>query len=189
MTPAPAPVTASTEPPGPRRYSPGVAPTDRGRGLLLLLSLGLVLACGGGSGPTAPVGPAVAEVEQRSFSLLNGARAAAGVTPAFGLDPDVARVARRHSESMRDHGFFGHRDPEGRTLEQRLAEAGISYRGAAENLARVVGAADPAAWAHEQLLASTEHRQNILNGGFELAGVGVARQGDGYWITQVFLKR
>lgn len=166
-----------------------MAPTDRGRGLLLLLLLGLALACGGGSSPTAPDGQGVVEVEQRSFSLLNGARAAAGVTPAFGLDPEVARVARRHSESMRDHGFFGHRDPEGRTLAQRLAEAGISYQGAAENLARVTGAADPASWAHEQLLASAEHRGNILDRDFELAGVGVARQGDTYWITQVFLKR
>lgn len=158
-----------------------------------LLRLGLVglavVACGAGaSGPTAPDAVDAAQVEQRSFDLLNGARASNGVSPAFGLDPAVVEVARRHSRSMRDEGYFGHRDPQGRTLVQRLDEAGISYSAAAENLARVSGAADPAAWAHERLMGSPEHRENILNPGFRLAGVGVARDGDSYWITQIFLR-
>lgn len=159
-----------------------------GRTTALLLALA-VAACGGGSaGPTSPGTPEVAEVEQRSFDLLNGARAAAGVSPAYGLDPAVALVARRHSESMRDEGYFGHRDPQGRTLVQRLDEAGISYRAAAENLARITGAPDPAGWAHDQLLASATHRANMLSEEFRLAGVGVAREGDTFWITQIFLQ-
>ncbi|MEZ5332217.1 MAG: CAP domain-containing protein [Thermoanaerobaculia bacterium] len=154
-----------------------------------LVGLGVV-ACGsgGGSSPTEPGGVSALEVEQRSFELLNDARAGAGVTPPFNLDSALTQVARQHSQSMRDNGYFGHRDPEGRNLVQRLAEAGISFSAAAENLARVSGAPDPAGWAHDQLLQSQEHRDNILNGDFRLVGVGVAQAGDTYWITQVFLK-
>lgn len=162
--------------------------------VLPFLCVGLVglgtAACGsgGGSGPTAPDGVDGVEVEQRSFQLLNDARANAGVTPAFMLDPALTRVARDHSESMRDHGYFGHRDPQGRNLVQRLADAGVSFSAAAENLARVTGSPDPAGFAHGQLLQSQEHRDNILSRDFLLVGVGVARAGDTFWITQVFLK-
>jgi uncharacterized protein YkwD len=36
-------------------------------------------------------------------------------------------------------------------------------------------------------MQSSEHRPNILNPAFQLVGVGVARDGGSYWITQVFV--
>lgn len=155
--------------------------------LALLL---LVVACssGGGAGsPTAPGAPSVAQIEFDSFTLINGARTGNGIDPPLELREAVAAVARGHSRNMRQQGFFGHADPAGQTLVQRLADEGITYRVAAENLARVTNVENPAAWAHDQLMQSAEHRPNILNSDFQFVGVGVVTDGTTYWLTQVFI--
>ena len=46
----------------------------------------------------------------------------------------------------------------------------------------------PAQVAHKQLMASASHRKNILSPKYRLAGVGVAKAGNTYWITQIFIK-
>lgn len=164
---------------------------SRRRQAVLFAALVLATASGcsrgGGGSPTAPGEPSPALVEFDSYALVNSARAANGVQPPLELREAIARVARDHSARMRDEGFFGHEDGQGRTVVERLTEAGIPFAEAGENLAMTVGIADPAAWAHDQLMASSEHRPNILNPGYELVGVGVARDGDRYWITQVFV--
>ena len=149
----------------------------------------LVAACsnGGGATPTSPGEPGPPQVEFDSYVLINDARTDHAIDPPLELREAIAQVARDHSRQMRDRGFFGHRDPQGRTVADRLAEAGVPYRVAAENLARTANIPNPAAWAHEQLMQSAEHRPNILNPDFDLVGVGVAREGSTYWITQVFV--
>ena len=37
-------------------------------------------------------------------------------------------------------------------------------------------------------MASQSHRKNILSPKYKLAGVGGARAGNTYWITQIFIK-
>jgi uncharacterized protein YkwD len=157
---------------------------------VVLLSMILIMgACtGGGSpGPTAPGEPSPAQVELVSFDLVNGARLENGVSPQLALRVPISEVARAHSEAMRDEGFFGHEDGLGREVGDRLAAAGIPYQVVAENLAMVTNAANPAAWAHDQLMQSAEHRPNILDPSMQLIGVGVAKQGHTYWITQIFV--
>jgi len=161
--------------------------------ILLLAAFGLAMGCSGSGGdesPTAAGGALSADdVEFRSLQLVNRARSSENVDPQLGLDPAVAAVARKHSRAMRDQGFFGHADKSGNTLRQRLDAAGIQYRGAAENLAQVHHESRPAAVAHSQLMSSASHRANILNPKYRLAGVGVAKSGDTYWITQIFIRR
>ncbi len=159
------------------------------RAVIVLVTLTLVVgACGGGGSdsPTQPQGRNVAEVEVQSFGLLNDARSQGGML-ALSLDARVAEVARRHSEAMRDEGFFGHVGSSGLGLRQRLRSAGIAFSAAGENLAQVSGAADPAGTAHYQLMESPSHRDNILSDRFSRAGVGVAQSGDSFWITQIFI--
>jgi uncharacterized protein YkwD len=38
----------------------------------------------------------------------------------------------------------------------------------------------------DAFMNSTVHRQNILNRRFKHVGIGVARDGDAYWVTVVF---
>ncbi len=158
-------------------------------GFLLLMLAGVLLACGSGGGesPTAPGALDAAAVEERSFGLINRARAQEGLE-ALSFDEDLSRLARDHSRAMRDQGFFGHEAPNGAGLRSRLRASGIVFSAAGENLALVSHESDPAGIAHAQLLASPEHRDVMLDSRFVQVGVGVVRAGDAFWITQVFLK-
>ena len=160
-------------------------------GLLGLAVVGLLgVACGGGGdsgSPTAPLGTTVAEVEFESFQLANSARSESNVQPQLNLDDTIARVARAHSESMRDLNFFGHQGPDG-GIRARLHDAGISFSVAGENLAKMSSVPNPAGQAHAQFINSAEHRDVMLDPRFQLAGVGVARSGDTYWLTQIYVR-
>lgn len=154
----------------------------------LVLSLPVLAACGSGSGgPTAPADLAPGLVESESGSLVNQARGARQLGP-LSFDPQLAEVARAHSEAMLDQGFLAHTGASDDSLRDRLRAAGVSYRSAGQNLAQVQAAVDPAGEAHAQLVASQGHRDNIVDPRFQLVGVGVAKDGGTYWITQIFIE-
>ena len=157
---------------------------------VLAFALLVPAACsgGGGGGPTAPdSGPGVASVEGSSFALINQERHNAG-RPELMFDPLLADIARHYSERMRDEGFFSHTDPSGANTSTRVRMAGLSFTVLGENLATTSGVSDPARTAHERFLSNPAHRANILDERFTLAGVGVARSGNSYWITQLYLR-
>jgi len=149
----------------------------------------LTLRCGGSGGdsPTAPGGPTVADVEARSLQFLNEARAEEGVGPQLALNQNLALAARRHSQAMRDQGFFAHVAPNGTDPSDRVLAVGVQFTIVAENIVQVSHPVDPAALAHRELMRSVEHRINILDPEFSLAGVGAANTGDTWWITQLFV--
>ncbi len=154
--------------------------------VLLSLAIG---ACGSGSGsPTEPADASPFQVEAQSADLVNRARNAETVSPQLATDQLLAEIARAHSEAMRDRGFFSHVDPDGKRLRDRLRAAGVPFRSAGENLAQVQGSADPAGQAHQMLMGSPSHRGNILSKKYRTIGVGVAKAGGTYWITQVFVQ-
>ena len=159
------------------------------RPLLLALLLALPGAACSGSSPTAPGadGPSALSVEGSSFARINQSRRGDGKGELL-LDPVLTEIARAYSRRMRDEGFFGHEDPAGNGLLQRLRASGVTFTLAGENLANVAGASDPAARAHELLMGNATHRANILDGRYSEVGIGVAQSGDTYWMTQIFLR-
>lgn len=160
----------------------------RGAATWTVVALVLVAGCGGGgSGPTAPSSSLV-EVEHLSFTLVNQERSANQVEPMLADESALDRIAREYSERMRDESFFSHTAPDGTTLAERLAEAGIAYSYAGENLARVTNAGNPAGYAHQLLMQNPQHRGNILSSKFMELGVGVAQSGDTVWFTQIFVR-
>jgi uncharacterized protein YkwD len=40
---------------------------------------------------------------------------------------------------------------------------------------------------HQALMASSPHRRNMLDGAFDLVGIGVVRSGSGIWMSMVFV--
>jgi uncharacterized protein YkwD len=128
--------------------------------------------------------------ERRLLELVNAERRARGRRP-LSWDGELTRMARYHSENMARQGFFNHVDRSGRDLQGRALLLGIRNWGElAENIAYNQGYDDPEAFAVERWMISSKHRENILNGEFTHAGLGVARGSDGrLYFTQVFMRR
>ncbi len=148
--------------------------------------LPLLAACGGASSPTEPMGLETSSIEAASAGLANQARRDHGVGPLM-VDPRIADVARSYSEQMKAQGYISHFDESGGAVDSRLAAAGVRFSVVGENLAAVSDRTDPAGTAHRNLMASPEHRANILEPRFTSIGVGVVTDGTTYWITQIFV--
>lgn len=139
---------------------------------------------------TAAAVAAASNEERRAFELINAERRARGQKP-LAWDGSLTRVARFHSENMARQGFFNHIDRNGSDIRERAYAHGVGgWKVLGENIAYNQGYPDPAAFAVERWMTSSKHRENILNGEFTHAGLGVARTSDGrVFFTQVFMKR
>ena len=139
---------------------------------------------------TTAVIAAATNDEQRAFDLINAERRARGRQP-LAWDGSLTRVARYHSENMARQGFFNHIDRDGSDIRERAYAHGVGgWKVLGENIAYNQGYPDPAGFAVERWMTSSKHRDNILNGEFTHAGLGVARTADGrVFFTQVFMKR
>lgn len=123
------------------------------------------------------------EAEMEMLELVNMERILEG-KEALVWDEDVAVVARRHSLDMFERRYFAHQSPEGADVGTRLQEAEIDYSFAGENLAF----APDVAVAHDGLMNSPGHKDNILEEKFERVGIGVYDGGTcGMMFTQNFV--
>lgn len=125
-------------------------------------------------------------VRQELLAAVNRERTARKLPP---LRPDAAlqAAAQAYADDMLARGYYGHESPEGVVVLGRTRLAGYDASLVGENLAmgQTSVANAMAGW-----MASTRHRQNILNPRFVEAGFGIAlgKMPDGYevlWV-QVF---
>ena len=119
--------------------------------------------------------------EQEVLDLVNKERAAYGLS-ALQADSKVQAAAKtRANEILKS---FSHTRPDGRAFSTSLNEAGATYSGAGENIAK--GQRTPEevvnAWMN-----SAGHRANILNSKYKYLGVGCVKSGSSsYAWTQIF---
>jgi uncharacterized protein YkwD len=101
----------------------------------------------------------------------------------------LAAVARAYSLEMIRRGFFGHVDPEGRSVGDRLRAAGIDWQSVGENIAMDRSVADAENAFMDEPRFQRNHRANILDSGYTDVGIGVVLGPDGlYYITQEFMR-
>ena len=108
--------------------------------------------------------------EYQLFDLTNATR----VMHDLGVldwDDQVKVTARKHSADMAENSYFSHTNLEGKSPFDRMAEDDIAFSVAGENLAY---GQFSSIFAHEGLMNSLGHRENILKQDFKLLGVGVA---------------
>jgi len=122
------------------------------------------------------------DLEQRMIDLVNQERAAAGLRP-LAPDPELTEVARQHSTDMFARGYFAHDTPEGLSPFDRMRAANIRFLTAGENLAL----APTLSVAHNGLMNSPGHRENILRPQFGRVGIGIMDGGmRGLMVSQEF---
>ncbi|WP_195891911.1 CAP domain-containing protein [Neobacillus dielmonensis] len=115
--------------------------------------------------------PALKEgFEYQLFDLTNASRVNHQL-PILTWDQHVRETARKHSSDMAKNDYFSHTNLKGQSPFDRMKEDQIIFQLAGENLA--YGQLS-SIFAHEGLMNSLGHRENILRNGYVYLGVGVA---------------
>jgi uncharacterized protein YkwD len=124
--------------------------------------------------------------EYQMFDLTNAERVQHHL-PILTWDQHVRNTAREHSLDMANNHFFDHINLDGKSPFDRMKEDQISFQMAGENLAY---GQFSSIYAHEGLMNSKGHRDNILQEKFEFLGVGVAFNGQSQpYYTQNFYRK
>ncbi|OIJ17047.1 serine protease [Anaerobacillus alkalilacustris] len=108
--------------------------------------------------------------EYQLFDLTNASRRNHDL-PLLTWDDHVRETARKHSLDMAENQYFSHTNLQGQSPFERMAEDNIEFMTAGENLAY---GQISSIFAHEGLMNSLGHRENILKVDFLYLGVGVA---------------
>ncbi len=140
------------------------------------------------------IGYTAAEAEALIIILVNHERQQAGLS-ALSADALLTSLAREHSISMVENGYFSHQRYPGQRSFNYGQPAG-TIRG--ENLAMIptrrtipgpyLSLQEVCEWAVSAWMGSPGHRANILDPRYTITGVGVAfsEGGDYLYITQIF---
>ena len=123
----------------------------------------------------------VVNFENEVIRLVNEIRVKNGLNTLV-ADWELSRVARYKSQDMKDNNYFSHTSPVYGSPFNMMKNFGISYKTAAENIAK--GQKSPQAVVNAWM-NSSGHRANILNASFKKIGVGYVASGN-YW-TQMFI--
>lgn len=126
--------------------------------------------------------PQQADLEALMLSWVNAERIKAGLN-ILKADPELTKVARKHSVDMFQKGYFSHVSPDGKGPFDRMRYDGVKFTNAGENIAL----APTLDIAHSGLMHSPGHRANILRPEFGRLGIGIVDGGKyGLMISQEF---
>ncbi|WP_404329651.1 CAP domain-containing protein [Mesobacillus maritimus] len=125
--------------------------------------------------------------EYQLFDLTNATRVERGLS-ALQWDEQVKETARKHSSDMAENNYFSHTNLVGESPFDRMSNDDILFSVAGENLAY---GQTSSVFAHEGLMNSLGHRENILKAEFKQLGVGVAFNSDShpYYTQKYYTKR
>lgn len=131
------------------------------------------------TGPGADITDCLVPITKEELRLTNEARQEAGLGELT-CDLGLTRSATLHARDMCENDYFSHDSIDGRNLEDRVNETGVSWQMIGENIA--AGQAS-ALQVHEGWMNSPGHRENILTAGFGRIGIGYVRCDTGpYWV-------
>ena len=119
---------------------------------------------------------------QQMLDMINEERQANGLA-ALQWNADLAEVAQAKAQDMLDNNYFSHTSPTYGSPFEMMRSYGISYRYAAENIAKNSSVEK----AHVALMNSEGHRNNILNSNLTSIGIGIVKSSTGYIIVQMFI--
>jgi uncharacterized protein YkwD len=157
-------------------------PRALGTATLALLATLALSSCGAPQSmavapPSPSAGVSLNAEESRFVELLNAERGRAGLAP-LAVHAGVVDVARGWAGELARRGSLAHNP----NLTAQVG-ATTSWVKIGEN----VGMGADVDSVHQALMASSPHRRNMLDGAFDLVGVGVVRSGSGIWMSMVFV--
>jgi uncharacterized protein YkwD len=137
-------------------------------------------------GPAAADAPLLADrgVTAEICALMNEERRAQGLRPLTEA-AEVDSVAVARVLDMASTGYFAHESPSGTNAVQLLRAGGVSWVVAGENIGRSDGYAltEAIRVIHRAWMASTGHRDNVLDPRFTRVGIAAAIAGTTYFVV------
>jgi len=122
------------------------------------------------------------DAERQLLDMANADRAKAGLPP-LKMDDGLVRAARAHAAQMAAQKQLSHQFSGEPALPQRIsANSTLHLQRAGENVAVATTAED----AHQALMSSPPHRDNLLSSNFNVAGIGAFRSGKRIYVAQDF---
>lgn len=137
--------------------------------------------------PSPVQSPATAAMEAQVREQINTIRQQQGLS-SLRHNEKLAQVARSYSQKMAEQNFFDHTSPQGDTMVERVRSADIFYFVLGENLFTSTNISQPVPAAVEGWMNSPGHRKNILRSEYRETGVGVWKDGNTYYFTQLFMR-
>jgi uncharacterized protein YkwD len=119
--------------------------------------------------------------ERALLELTNRDREHNGLPP-LQLEPGLTTAARAHAAQMAQRDELSHQLSGEAPLQDRLAVTSLHLDRAGEN----VSLSTAIVRAHDGLMHSPHHRDNILSEGFNVVGFGVARVGERIYVVEDF---
>ena len=122
------------------------------------------------------------QAERQLLEMANTERAHAGLAP-LKMDDGLVHAARAHAAEMASQNQLSHQFSGEPSLPQRLAASSpLHLERAGENVA----VAPNPDQAHQALMSSPPHRDNLLSPNFNVAGFGLFRSGRLLYVAQDF---
>lgn len=140
--------------------------------------------------PMAPP-PSLVEMEQQMVAGVNAERGKVGLPP-YQLDQQITAMALGHAQDMVVRDYFSHVTPEGVSLRDRFAKAGLTdATNVGEDIQRNTRpAGESVQFALNWFMNSRPHRANILHPDHNRIGVGIVEGPPGlYTFVLVFAQR
>lgn len=123
-----------------------------------------------------------ADAERLLLAMANADRARAG-RPPLKMDEGLVKAARAHAIEMASRKELSHQFAGEPPLTQRIStNSALHLDREGENVAIATTADD----AHQALMSSAPHRDNLLNPNFNVAGIGVFRKDNRIYVAQDF---
>lgn len=170
----------------------GVELGHLGKEFLLAKTAGKGSAAGANQTAPQPMNPQATpdQGSRELMALINQARQSGGLAPVE-IDAQISNVSIARSRDMATRNYFSHTTPEGTDFLQALKVNGISYKLAGEIIAMNNYAADKTVRAaYDTYINSPGHRAIIMDGHYNKAGVGMAKDAKGYFFyTVIFVQK
>lgn len=150
--------------------------------LAITTAVALLSGCDALLGPETNGASSLPAEAQEFVTLMNDHRESLGLN-RLEWHSSLASVAQAHSQDMKDRSYFSHDNPDGQDPFQRMTAAGITYSGAAENIARGQSTGQQVfdAWIN-----SSGHKANIEGASYTHHGLGYVA--DGHYWTHMFAR-
>lgn len=136
-----------------------------------------------GSNATQTPSTTISSYAETMLRLVNEERAANGLSK-LSWNKELAEVAQTKAQDMVNNNYFSHTSPTYGSPFDMMKSFGISYRYAAENIAKNASVEK----AHTALMNSDGHRKNILNANYTEIGIGIVKtSSNSYTVVQMFI--